>query len=86
MSHDSRSMVESIRSGQRRATGGDAPRRLWRVQYQGGEELIEADDVEITASGALAFYRCASRTERDRTLVTAFSPELAWRCQLEGER
>jgi hypothetical protein len=86
MSHDSRPTVETIRYGQRRATGGDAPRRLWLVQYQGGEERIEADDVEITASGVLVFYRCASRTERDRTLVTAFSPGLAWRCQLEGER
>jgi len=79
-------VVEPFRTGPRRATGGDTPKRLWLVQYQGGEERIEADDVEITASGVLAFYRVGSRTDRDRTLVTAFSPALAWRCQLESER
>jgi hypothetical protein len=84
MSHDSRPTLEPIRSGPRREPG-EAPKRRWLVQYQGREERVEADDVEITAAGVLAFYRCASRMERDRTLVTAFSPALGWRCQLESE-
>jgi hypothetical protein len=61
-------------------------KRKWLVEYQGREEHIEADDVEITASGALVFYRFASRMEPERTLLAAFSPGLGWRCQLEGER
>jgi hypothetical protein len=96
MSHDSSpavslpptiggSVVEPIRPGDRRATGGDTRKRVWLVQYQGREERIEADDVEITASGALVFYRLASRMDRERTLLTAISPGLGWRCQLESE-
>jgi hypothetical protein len=33
--------------------------RQWLVEFDGGEEHIEADDVEITASGVLVFYRFA---------------------------
>jgi hypothetical protein len=40
--------------------------------------------VEATASGVLAFYRFASRVERERTLLTAFAPRLWRRCQLES--
>ena len=70
----------------RRATGGGGMKRRWLVQLDGGEEHVEADEVEITASGVLAFYLCASPMERDRTLLMALSPALWRRCQLEGER
>ena len=58
--------------------------RQWLVELDGGEEHVEADDVEITASGVLIFYRLASRIESERTLLTAFSPGLWRRCQLES--
>ena len=74
------------RPDHRRGTDGEAMKRVWLVQYHEREEHIEADDVEITASGALVFYRYASRMEQDRTLLSAFSPALSWRCQLESER
>ena len=60
-------------------------KKQWLVRSQGREELVEADDVEITAAGVLVFYRIASRMEQERTLLTAYSPGLDWRCQLEGE-
>ena len=75
-----------MRPGPRRATGGDPRKWVWLVQYQGREERIEADDVEITASGVLVFYRLASRMDQERTLLTALSPGLGWRCELESER
>jgi hypothetical protein len=56
----------------------------WLVEFDGGKEHVEADDVEITASGVLVFYRLASRMEQERTLLTAFSPSLWRRCQLES--
>jgi hypothetical protein len=98
MRHDSRpagsssptigadSTVEPIRPGQRHATVRDTTKRQWLVQYGGHEEHVEADEVEITPSGVLVFYRFAARMEQERTLLTAFSPGLCWRCQLEGER
>jgi hypothetical protein len=58
-------------------------KRQWLVQLDRGEERIEADEVEITASGVLVFYRCASRREAERTLVLALSPSTWRRCQLE---
>ena len=58
--------------------------RRWLVEFDGGKEHVEADDVEITASGVLVFYRLASRMEQERTLLTAFSPSLWRRCQLES--
>jgi hypothetical protein len=58
--------------------------RQWLVEFDGGEEHVEADDVEITASGVLVFYRFAARTERERTLLTAFSPGVWRRCALES--
>ena len=56
----------------------------WLVEFDGGKEHVEADDVEITASGVLVFYMLASRMEQERTLLTAFSPSLWRRCQLES--
>jgi hypothetical protein len=96
MSHDSRlreplsptilveSSAEPVGPDLRRCRG--ALKRRWRVRFDGGEEHVEADHVEITDSGALAFYRSASRMEQERTLLTAFPAGLWWRCWLEGER
>ncbi len=79
--------MEPIHPGPREAAGSDATRKhWWLVRFDGGEERVEADAVEITASGVLAFYRAASGMEQERTLLTAFSPGLCWRCQLERER
>jgi hypothetical protein len=58
--------------------------RQWLIEFDGGNEHVEADEVEITASGVLVFYRFASRMERERMLLTAFSPSLWRRCQLES--
>ena len=60
-------------------------KRRWLVEREGGEERIEADEVEITASGVLMFYRCAARREIERTLVLALSPNAWQRCRLESE-
>jgi hypothetical protein len=68
-----------------RPAGGETTKRKWLVQFEGREEHVEADDVEITASGVLVFYRLASRMEQERTLLAAFSPGLCWRFQLESE-
>jgi hypothetical protein len=61
-------------------------KRQWRVDLDGSEERIEADEVEITSSGVLAFYQYAGPMERERTLRTALSPALWRRCQLQGDR
>ena len=58
--------------------------KKWLVEFDGGEEHVEADDVEITASGVLVFYRSASRMENERTLLMAFSPSLWRRFRLEN--
>jgi hypothetical protein len=58
--------------------------KKWLVEFDRGEEHVEADDVKITDSGVLVFYRMASRMENERTLLTAFSPSLWRRCQLES--
>jgi hypothetical protein len=55
----------------------------WLVELDGGKEHVEADDVEITSSGVLVFYRSASRQERERTLLIAFSPGSWRRCEFE---
>jgi hypothetical protein len=60
-------------------------KRRWLVEVHGGEEHVEADEVEITPSGALVFYRFASRMDSERTLLTAFSPPLWRRCRLESD-
>jgi hypothetical protein len=65
--------------------GRGARNRQWLVQLATGEEQVEADDVEVTVSGALVFYRLATRTESERTLLTAFSPGLWRRCELERD-
>jgi hypothetical protein len=61
-------------------------KRQWLVQLDAGEERIEADDVEVTASGVLAFYQYAAPMERERTLRTALPPGLWRRCQLLSDR
>jgi len=58
--------------------------KQWRVEFDGGEEQVKADAIEITASGVLVFYTFVSRMEKERTLVTAFSPSLWRRCQLDS--
>ncbi len=78
--------MESIHPGPQEATGSATRKHWWLVRFDGGEERVEADEVEITGSGVLAFYRAASGLERERTLLTAFSPGLCWRCQLERAR
>ncbi len=80
------SAVESIRPGNLRAAGSNATKRVWLVQFDGREERVEADEVEITDSGVLVFYRLSSRMAQERTLLTAFSPGLCWRCELVSER
>lgn len=60
-------------------------KRQWLISLDQGEERVEADEVEITASGVLVFYRCASRREAERTLILALSPGTWRRCQLEVE-
>lgn len=60
-------------------------KRQWIVESSSGEENVEADEVEITASGVLVFYRYASRQESERTLLLALSPGVWRRCQLQGE-
>ena len=58
--------------------------RQWLVEFDEGEEHVEADDVEITASGVLVFYRFVSRMEKERKLLKAFSPSLWRRCEIES--
>jgi hypothetical protein len=79
---------QPARGGHPEAEGSEATRaRSWLVRFAGGEQRIEADEVEITVAGVLAFYRSASRAALEkRTLLMAFSPGLCWRCQLERER
>ena len=67
------------------ARNGDAMKRRWLVQTAVGEEEVEADEIEIMASGVLAFYRFQSRRENERTLLLALSPTSWLRCQLEGD-
>lgn len=70
--------------GDHQRTGRGAMKRQWLVRLDTGDEHVEADEVEITGSGALVFYRLAARTESERTLLTAFAPGLWRRCQLES--
>ena len=37
--------------------------RQWLVEFDGGKEHLEADDVEITAPGVLVFYRSEAKDE-----------------------
>ena len=62
-----------------------AMKRRWLVRLARGEERVEADEVEIMASGVLVFYRFQSRRESERTLLLALSPTLWRRCQLESD-
>jgi hypothetical protein len=56
----------------------------WLLELEKGQEYVDADEFEITSSGALAFYRSAGRTESQRTLLSAFSPSSWRRCVLES--
>jgi hypothetical protein len=60
-------------------------KRRWLVESEAGEDHVEADEVEITASGVLVFYRYASRQETERTLLLTFSPSTWRRCRLEDD-
>jgi len=60
-------------------------RQRWLVQSEAGDESVEADEVEITASGVLLFYRDAARQETARTLLIAFSPSVWQRCQMDTD-
>lgn len=60
-------------------------KRRWRVESGTVVEHVEADEVEITASGVLVFYRYASRQERERTLLLTFSASTWQRCRLEDD-
>ena len=75
-----------VRAGHRHAQGGGAMKRQWCVHLEAGDDHVEADEVEITGSGVLAFYRNASRQENERTLLVAFSPGAWRRCELDGDR
>lgn len=61
-----------------------AMKRRWQVSVGDAEESVEADEVEITASGVLAFYRVASRMEMEKTLLVAWAPLVWRRCRLES--
>ena len=56
----------------------------WIVHSEAGEERIEADEVEITPSGALLFYGYASRRQTERSLLLAFAPTSWRRCEAES--
>jgi len=56
----------------------------WLLELTTGPQEVEADEVEITASGALVFYRAAGRRENERTLLGAWSPGSWQRCLLQG--
>jgi hypothetical protein len=59
--------------------------RRWIVDSESAAESVEADEVEITAAGVLAFYRVATRRETERTLLLSFSPAHWRRCRLDAE-
>ena len=77
--------VYRIPSGRRGTATGAAMKRRWLVQLADGEEHVEADEVEILASGVLSFYRFQSRRESERTLLLALAPDLWRRCRLESD-
>ena len=58
-------------------------KKRWLVQTDGGQEHVEADAVEITASGVLAFYQFGRPIQTERILLTAFAPSAWQRCELE---
>ena len=58
-------------------------KKRWLVQTDGGQEHVEADEVEITPSGVLAFYQLERPIQTERILLTAFAPSAWRRCELE---
>ena len=59
-------------------------KRRWTVELDQGQQHVDADEVEITPSGALVFYRSAGRTESQRMLLSAWAPSTWRRCVVEG--
>ena len=60
--------------------------RRFLVETDAGQEPVEADGWEITASGVLVFYRCATRREIERSLLLTFAPAVWRRRRLDPER
>ena len=58
-------------------------KREWLVQTEAGQERVEADEIEITASGVLAFYQFKRSIDKEHILLTAFAPGAWQRCELE---
>jgi len=51
-------------------------KKRWLVQTDGGQEHVEADEVEITPSGVLAFYQFGRPIQTERILLTPFAPSV----------
>ena len=80
------SAVERAGPERQPTTSRNSLKRQWLVQFDGRDEQVEADDVEVTASGALVFYLSPRQRGQERTLLRAFSPGLRWHCRLESDR
>jgi hypothetical protein len=62
-----------------------AARRRWLLERTDGQEHIQADEVEVAASGAIVFYRYAGHLESGRTLLGAWAAGTWQHCALEGD-
>jgi hypothetical protein len=60
-------------------------KRGWLVRTEAGQERVEADEVEITASGVLAFYEFERSIQREHILLTAFASDAWQRCELDHD-
>ena len=58
-------------------------KKRWLVQTDAGQEHVEANEVEITPSGVLAFYQFEPPIKIERILLRAFAPSAWQRCELE---
>ncbi len=58
-------------------------KRRWVVQTDAGQEYVDADELEITPSGVLAFYHFTPPIQTERMLLTALAPTAWRRCELE---
>jgi hypothetical protein len=58
-------------------------KKRWLVKTDAGQEHIEANEVEITPSGVLAFYQFEPPIKTERILLTAFASSAWQRCELE---
>lgn len=77
--------LEPIRASHRHPVHGGRTRKQWRVELEAGDERVEADEVEVLASGVLTFYRFQTRQETERILLVAFAPSSWRRCSLDSE-